>query len=73
MPKSYKHKKDTRTHIPSREEAGYEDANPLVQEKQELYLPKNPVVHRGQDPELFWLDKYGNDDRDDTLRVDLRS
>jgi adenine-specific DNA-methyltransferase len=39
----------------------------------ELVLPKNPVVHRGQDPELFWLNKYGNDDRDDLLKVDIRS
>jgi adenine-specific DNA-methyltransferase len=31
------------------------------------------VVHRGQDPELFWLNKYGNDDRDEVLKVDIRS
>ena len=72
--KSIKHKTDTRTHIPSKEEAGYEDANAKVQSgKKVLELPKNPVVHRGQDPELFWLNKYGNDDRDDLLRVDIRS
>ncbi|MBK9688437.1 MAG: hypothetical protein IPO65_12055 [Saprospiraceae bacterium] len=41
--------------------------------KKVLELPKNPVVHRGQDPELFWLNKYGNDDRDDLLRADIRS
>jgi len=71
---SIKHKTDTRAHIPSKEEAGYEDANAKVQEgKKVLELPKNPVVHRGQDPELFWLNKYGNDDRDDLLRVDIRS
>lgn len=70
---SIKHK-DTRAHIPSKEEAGYEDANAKVQDgKKVLELPKNPVVHRGQDPELFWLNKYGNDDRDDLLRVDIRS
>ena len=62
---SIKHKTDTRVHIPSKEEAGYEDANQKVQDgKKVLELPKNPVVHRGQDPELFWLNKYGNDDRD---------
>jgi adenine-specific DNA-methyltransferase len=56
------------------EEAGYEDANAKVAEgKKVLELPKNPVVHRGQDPELFWLNKYGNDDRDDLLKVDIRS
>ena len=71
---SIKHKTDTRAHIPSKEEAGYEDANAKVQDgKKVLELPKNPVTHRGQDPELFWLNKYGNDDRDDLLRVDIRS
>jgi adenine-specific DNA-methyltransferase len=71
---SIKHKADTRIHIPSKEEAGYEDANDKVQEGNKVMeLPKNPVVHRGQDPELFWLNKYGNDDRDELLRVDIRS
>lgn len=71
---SIKHNKDKRAHIPSKEEAGYEDSNPKVQQgKKTLELPKNPVVHRGQDPELFWLNKYGNDDREDLLRVDIRS
>jgi adenine-specific DNA-methyltransferase len=71
---SIKHQGDKRLHIPSKEEAGYEEANPKVQQgKKVIELPKNPVVHRGQDPELFWLNKYGNDDRDDLLRVDIRS
>jgi len=71
---SIKHNKDSRAHIPSKEEAGYEDANEKVQSgKKVLEIPKNPVVHRGQDPELFWLNKYGNDDHDDLLRVDIRS
>lgn len=71
---SIKHNKDLRAHIPSKEEAGYEDANPKVQQgKKTLELPKNPVVHRGQDPELFWLNKYGNDDREELLRLDIRS
>lgn len=71
---SIKHNKDKRAHIPSKEEAGYEEANPKVQQgNKTLELPKNPVVHRGQDPELFWLNKYGNDDREDLLRVDIRS
>ncbi len=56
-PNSYHHNQK-RAHIPSREEAGYEDANPEVQEgKEKLDLPKNPVVHRGQNPELFWMEK----------------
>jgi adenine-specific DNA-methyltransferase len=71
---SIKHTNETRAHIPSREEAGYEEANENVKSGHKvLDLPKNPVTHRGQDPELFWLNKYGNDDRDDLLRVDIRS
>lgn len=71
---SIKHVGDKRVHIPSKEEAGYEDANAKVSEgKRALELPKNPVIHRGQDPELFWLNKYGNDDRDELLKVDIRS
>ncbi len=71
---SIKHTGDTRAHIPSMEEAGYEEANEKVSSgKKVLELPKNPVVHRGQDPELFWLNKYGNDDRDELLKVDIRS
>lgn len=70
---SIKHKKAKRYHIPSREEAGFEDANPKVQGKSTAQYPVNPVVHRGQDPELFWLNKYGNDDREDLLQVDIRS
>ncbi len=70
--KSYKHN-DKRLHIPSKEEAGYEDANSKVSEKEEVYLPLNPVTHRGQDPELWWMNKYGNDNRDELLRIDIRS
>lgn len=69
---SYKHK-DKRKHIPSKEEEGYEKANPVVSEKTVSSYPKNPVVHRGQDPELMWMNKYGSDDRDDMLNVDIRS
>jgi len=71
---SLKHPADTRAHIPSHEEAGYEDENKKVKEGTKvLETPKNPVVHRGQDPELFWLKKYDHDDRDELLRVDIRS
>jgi len=70
---SIKHK-ETRAHIPSKEEAGYETANPAVKGgKDTIELSKNPIVHRGQDPELYWLNKYGNDDRDEVLKVDIRS
>ena len=70
---SIKHK-ETRAHIPSKEEAGYENANKKVNSgKTTLELLLNPVTQRGQDPELFWLNKYGNDDREKVLKVDIRS
>lgn len=53
---SIKHNKDSCVHISSKEEAGYEDATGRVHlGKKVLEIPKNPVDHRGQDPELFWL------------------
>ncbi|MCC5946204.1 MAG: site-specific DNA-methyltransferase [Bernardetiaceae bacterium] len=71
---STKHTNSQRSHIPSKEEAGYEDANDKVQNgSNKIEIPKNPIVHRGKDPELFWLNKYGNDDREDALSIDIRS
>ncbi len=70
---SIKHKGDKRAHIPSKEEAGMENASDQVKKKEQAEYPVNPVVHRGQDPELFWLNKYGNDDREDLLKIDIRS
>lgn len=70
--KAYKHA-DKRSHTPSTEEAGMEQDNPKVKQKEQLDIPKNPVVHRGQDPELFWMEKYGKDGNDDRLQVDIRS
>jgi adenine-specific DNA-methyltransferase len=66
---SIKHKSDTRAHIPSKEEANEK----VSSGKKILELPKNPLVHRGQDPELFWLNNYANYVRDELLRVDIRS
>jgi adenine-specific DNA-methyltransferase len=61
MAKSYRHS-DKRAHIPSKEEAGYEDANPNVQKgKKKMHIPVNPIIERGRDPELFWMHKYNND------------
>ncbi|MFC1452815.1 site-specific DNA-methyltransferase [Verrucomicrobiota bacterium] len=72
--RSIKHKKSKRAHIPSKEEAGTEDASPKVKKgKKSADYPLNPVVHRGQDPELFWMHKYGEDDTVDCLSVDIRS
>lgn len=56
---SFRHRKDKRSHIPSREEAGYEAASPRSQEgRPSLQMPKNPVVFHEQDPELLVLQKY---------------
>src|SRR5205809_2123935 len=71
--KSIRHKAEKRVHIPSGEEAGYEAASPLVQAKAKSEFPKNPIVHRGQDPELCWLNKYGETNDGTPLAVDLRS
>src|ERR1700732_3652968 len=72
--KSFKHKHEKRAHVPSSEEAGYEDANPKVQDASGVAsFPRNPIVHRGQDPELFWMHKYGPEDRTIASDVDIRS
>ncbi len=71
---SLKHKADKRAHIPSAEEAGYEAASPKVAAAPgQRPFPRNPVVHRGQDPELFWMHKYGPEDDQAATRVDIRS
>jgi adenine-specific DNA-methyltransferase len=71
---SIKHKDEKRILIPSTEEAGLELANEIVESgKSELEIPVNPIVTRGYDPELFWMNKYGNDDRQDLLKIDIRS
>ncbi|MHB9110132.1 MAG: site-specific DNA-methyltransferase [Armatimonadota bacterium] len=71
---SFKHNQDTRPLIPSSEEAGAETASPLVQQGKTIAeFPRNPIVNRGQDPELFWMQKYDNDDRDELLKVDIRA
>ncbi|MBS1684463.1 MAG: site-specific DNA-methyltransferase [Bacteroidetes bacterium] len=71
--KGYKHNKSTRQHTPSTEEAGMEQANPVVKGKAQFEVPKASQYERGRDPELIWKDKYGNDDREETLKVDIRS
>ncbi|MCU0858962.1 MAG: hypothetical protein MUC65_11235 [Pontiellaceae bacterium] len=43
--KSIKHKQDKRVHIPSREEAGTEEASPKVKDgKKSAEFPRNPVA-----------------------------
>ena len=61
-----------RVHIPSREEAGQEvDAVQGLPTIKKIAL--NPVTTRGQDPELYWMHKYGSDDQQRALQVDIRS
>lgn len=67
------HDQDKRVLIPSREEAGMEDDNPVVQAKRVADYPVNPVTTRGQDPELYWMHKYGPADDETRLKVDIRS
>jgi hypothetical protein len=68
--KAIRHKDTKRAHIPSAEEAGYEVGSAHIKEQAgEKHLPLNPIVHRGQDPELQWLDKYKQRD----LRIPIRS
>ena len=66
------HKADERLFIPSREEAGQE-ADALAGAPTVKAVPLNPVTQRGQDPELYWLHKYGNDDQQKRLDIDIRS
>ena len=68
--KSIQHKTDKRAHIPSGEEAGYETGNTHVQKTPDpRAFSLNPIIHRGQDPELNWMDKYHPPE----LRVPVRS
>jgi adenine-specific DNA-methyltransferase len=69
---SYKHKA-TRPLIPSKEEAGMEDGSEVAGRKAKTDLPLNPVVTRGQDPELFWMHKYGENDDQEQKEIDIRS
>jgi adenine-specific DNA-methyltransferase len=66
------HKDKGRLFIPSREEAGQE-ADALAGAPTVKSVPLNPVTARGQDPELYWLNKYGSDDQQQRLEVDIRS
>ena len=74
--KAFKHTAAKRAHIPSAEEAGSEAASPAVKgAPAKVEIPLNPVVHRGQDPELFWLGKYGDQSAIENPQssIDLRS
>ncbi|WP_051203375.1 site-specific DNA-methyltransferase [Hugenholtzia roseola] len=70
--KGSKFPEDKRAAIPSTEEAGQERDNPIAAKSQTLYLDKRPK-NREDDPELFWLGKYGEQETQDQLAVDVRS
>ena len=71
---SFKHNYEKRPHIPSQEEEGMEVASPAsAYQKGAIGLARNPVVHRGQDPELFWMGKYGKDDEENQTQVLVRA
>lgn len=72
------HHGQQRANIPTSELAGEEMGKVMEQEQE--YGGKaeyhNTVISRGQDPELFWLQKYRNDDEESQasfLKVDTRS
>ena len=69
---SVKHAKAQRLHIPSREEAGQE-SDALQGQPTIKHVALNPVTTRGQDPELYWMHKYGESDQQAALNVDIRS
>lgn len=61
-----------RLFIPSREEAGQE-LDAVAGQPATKAVTLNPVTTRGQDPELYWLNKYGSDDQQKRLAIDIRS
>ncbi|MBP5679443.1 MAG: site-specific DNA-methyltransferase [Bacteroidales bacterium] len=68
-----RHDNETRAAIPTQELAGTE---PQSQNEKADYDTFRHEFNRGCDPELFWLDKYRNDNeetQDARLRVDIRS
>ena len=70
-----RHDNDTRASIPTSELAGSENAA-LDGNSQSSYDTFRHEFNRGRDPELYWLNKYANDDEEtqrSDLRVDIRS
>ena len=63
-----RHENETRAAIPTQELAGTE---PQPQTEKAQYDTFRHEFNRGRDPELYWLNKYANDDS--TLQIDIRS
>lgn len=73
---AFQHQSDSRTIIPTSELAGEEAMNIADKPKESCYDTFRHEFVRGRDPELYWLNKYRNDDeltQDTDLRVDIRS
>lgn len=71
-----KHAKDKRVSIPTTELAGEEAAIVADDPKTAKYQQFKHEFTRGRDPELYWLNKYSNDDEETQspdLKVDIRS
>ena len=71
-----KHPKDIRLDIPTTEHAGEEICNIEDDATTASYKTFCHKFDRGRDPELYWLDKYKNDEEDTQtpdLKVDIRS
>ena len=63
-----RHENETRAAIPTQELAGTE---PQPKTEKAQYDTFRHEFNRGRDPELYWLNKYANDDS--TLQIDIRS
>ncbi len=71
-----KHNEEHRAAIPTTELAGEETMAAENMSKEGKYNQFKHEFDRGRDPELYWLDKYKNDNEDtqsSDLRVDTRS
>ena len=71
-----KHPSDKRADIPTTEHAGEEMGVIADSPKVARYKEFCHEFDRGRDPELYWLNKYANDDEDTQspdLKVDVRS
>lgn len=71
-----KHDSERRANIPTTERAGEEAGVVAAEPKQAQYDQFRHNFTRGRDPELYWLNKYQNDEEETEradLRVDIRS
>ena len=73
---SIQHKEDKRASIPSTEREGMEAPATEGMNKQSEYQMFAHDFTRGRDPELYWIDKYKNDDEETQaqyLKTDVKS